>query len=70
MVLIERGGNADDDGVHPLPAARNRKWQKIPAPWRFDFLPADAVDVGFTFGQRVDLALIDVEAGDAEISVR
>ena len=34
-----------------------------------DFLRGDAVDVGFTLGERIDLALVDVETGDGEFLV-
>ncbi len=67
VILVERSGDADDDGVHLIHAGvvgGGGKALRVGSP---DFLCADAVDVRSALGESVDLALIDVEAGDLKL---
>src|ERR1700683_2406926 len=66
MVLIERSGNADDDGVHLLQLRVVGGGRETLRFGGLNFVSADAIDVGSTLRQSIDLALIDVEAGDQE----
>ena len=66
MVWIERGGNANDDGVHLLDLRVVGGGGKALRLGRLNFFRADAVDVGFALRQSIDLALVDIEAGDGK----
>ena len=69
VVLIERSGHANDDSVHLLDVRVIGGGGKTFGLRLLDFLRGDAVDVGFAFGQGIDLALINVEAGDGKFLV-
>ncbi len=67
MIFVQRGGDADDDGVHlgDLRVVRGRG--KALRLRRLDFFGGDAVDVGTAFGEGVDFALVNVEARHLEL---
>ncbi len=69
MVLVERGGHADDDGVHGLDlrvvggGAEARLLRLLNGFWK------DTDDIGPAGVESADLILRDVEAGDAKALV-
>jgi hypothetical protein len=70
MVLRERGGHADDDGVHGGDAAKVGGGGEAVALRGGDLSTGDADDVGAGGVERIYLDGIDVEAGDGEAFFR
>src|ERR1700735_767756 len=66
MILIEWSRHANDDGVHLLDLGVIRGGGKAFGLRLLDLLRRNAVDIRFALGQSIDLALIDVEAGDGK----
>ena len=67
VILVERSGDADDDGVHLNQPGVFGGGGKALRLGFLDFFRADAVDVGSTLSEGIDLALINVEAGDGKL---
>ena len=67
MVLIERGGNANDDGVHFLDVRIVGGGGKAMGLGRLNFFRADAVDIRLALRQSLDFALVDIETGHNEL---
>jgi len=67
VIFVQRGGDADDDGVHlgDLRVVRGRG--KAMRLRRLDFFGGDAIDVGTAFGEGVDLPLVNIESRDLEL---
>ena len=64
VILVQRGGDADDDGVHLGQPGIVRGGFEALGAGLLNFAGQDADDVGTALGQGRDLALIDIEAGD------
>ena len=62
MILIERRGDADDDGIHLFQAGVVRSGFEALGAGVLNFAGQDADNVGATLGQGRDLALINIEA--------
>ena len=69
VILVERGGDADDDGVHLSDLRIIRGGAETGFLRLLDGFWEDADDVGAASVEGVDLFLGDVEAGDAEAFV-
>ncbi len=67
VILVERSGDADDDGVHRIQAGVVGSGGEALLLGSPDFFDGDAVDIGFAPGEDVDFARIDVEAGDFKL---
>ncbi len=67
VILVKRSGDADDDGVHLSDPGVFGCGRKALLLGFSDLFRGDAVDVGFTLSEGIDLALIDVEAGHGEL---
>ena len=62
VILIERSGNADDDGIHLCQAGVVRGGFEALGAGLLNFAGQDADNVGATLGQGRDLARINIEA--------
>src|ERR1019366_9528904 len=67
VVLVQRSGNADDDGVHVGDVGVIGGCGEALAARRLDLGGRNPVNVGTSGLEHVDLLLVDVEAGDGEL---
>ena len=67
VIFVQRRGDADDDGVHLRDLRIVGGGGKALRLGRLDFFRRDAVDVGTALGEGIDLARVDVEAGDGKL---
>src|SRR5471030_183378 len=67
MMIVERCGHGNDDGVHLRNARIVRGWYETCSLCRLDFSSRNAHDVRAARGQGVDLLLVDVKAGDLKL---
>src|ERR1700685_4513877 len=67
VVLVQRSGHADDNGVHRGELSVVRGGGKSLRLCGLDFLGSDAVDVGAALCQGVDFAGIDIESRYLEL---
>ena len=63
VVLIQRSGDADDDGVHFGDVGIVRVGGEAVRFGSLDLLGRDTVDVGTALGEGIDFAGVDVEPG-------
>jgi len=69
VILVERSGDADDDGVHLNQAGIIGGCGEALLFGFMDFFRGDAVDVRSALGEGFDFTAIDVEAGDGKLLV-
>lgn len=69
-MLVERRGDADHDGVHAADEGVVGGGKESAVAELLDFFKENALDVGTAAVERVDLGLIDVEAGDGKACAR
>ncbi len=67
MILIERSGNADDDGIHLFQAGVIRGGFEALGAGVLNFAGQDADNVSATLGEGGNFALINIEAGHAHL---
>ena len=67
VVLVQRSGDADDDGVHGRELRVVGGRGEAVGFGGLDLFGGDAVDVRTALGQRIDFARIDVEAGHLKV---
>ncbi len=63
MILVERSGDADDDGIHFSQASVVRGGFEALGAGVLNFAGQDADNVGAALGEGRDLALVNIEAG-------
>src|ERR1700688_1786794 len=67
MVLVERSGHANNNGIHVNQAGIVGGGGKTLRLRRLDFFRANAVDVRSALAQSVDFTFINVETGDGKL---
>jgi hypothetical protein len=67
VILIEGSRDADDDGVHGSDLRVVGSRGKPLGAGRLDFRRSDAIDIRAALAEGVDLASVDIEAGDREL---